>query len=193
MLGSSLVTQWQRIHLPVQDTRVPSLIQEDPTCRRATKPMGHNYWTCALEPGSRNYWPHVPHLLKPRYPGAHAPQQEKPLKREAHAPHLKSSPCLPMRSDEGPAQPKISLKKRSDSSLPEAGAPPVAKVMRKEAQHTQRRDRASGVPLEILEPLPPKTRVCLLSALCFHLHLWLYGGLSPTTSLWKKELTYSSS
>ena len=33
----------------------------------------------------------------------------------------------------------------------------------------------------------PKTRVCLLSALCFHLHLWLYGGLSPTTSLWKKS------
>ena len=31
----------------------------------------------------------------------------------------------------------------------------------------------------------PKTRVCLLSALCSHLHLWLYGGLSPTTSLWK--------
>jgi len=39
----------------------------------------------------------------------------------------------------------------------------------------------------------PKTRVCLLSALCSHLHLWLYRGLSPTTSLWKKELTYSSS
>jgi len=38
----------------------------------------------------------------------------------------------------------------------------------------------------------PKTRVCLLSALCFHPHLWLYGGLSPTTSL-KKELAYSSS
>ena len=38
----------------------------------------------------------------------------------------------------------------------------------------------------------PKTRVCLLSALCFHLHFWLYGGLSPTTSL-KKELAYSSS
>ena len=47
----------------------------------------------------------------------------------------------------------------------------MTKVMRKEAQHTQRRDRASGVPLEILEHLPPKTRVCLLSALCFHLHL----------------------
>ena len=25
----------------------------------------------------------------------------------------------------------------------------------------------------------PKTRVCLLSALCFHLHLWLYGGCPP--------------
>ena len=36
------------------------------------------------------------------------------------------------------------------------GALPLAKVMRKEAQHTQRQDRASGVPLEILEHLPPK-------------------------------------
>ena len=25
----------------------------------------------------------------------------------------------------------------------------------------------------------PKTRVCLLSALCSHLHLWLYGGCPP--------------
>ena len=33
----------------------------------------------------------------------------------------------------------------------------------------------------------PKNRVCLLSALCSHRHLWLYGGLSPTTSLWKKS------
>ena len=32
----------------------------------------------------------------------------------------------------------------------------MTKVMRKEARHTQRRDRASGVPLEILEHLPPK-------------------------------------
>ena len=40
--------------------------------------------------------------------------------------------------------------------VPGAGAPPVAKVTRKEARHTQRRDRASGVPLEIPEHLPPK-------------------------------------
>ena len=30
----------------------------------------------------------------------------------------------------------------------------MARVMRKEARHTQRWDRASGVPLEILEHLP---------------------------------------
>ena len=36
------------------------------------------------------------------------------------------------------------------------GTPPMAKVMRKEAWHTRRRDQASGVPLEILEHLPPK-------------------------------------
>ena len=42
------------------------------------------------------------------------------------------------------------------SFVPGAGAPPVAKVMKKEAWQMQRRDRASGVPLEILEHLPPK-------------------------------------
>jgi len=58
-----------------------------------------------------------------------------------------------------------------NGKVPGAGAPPLAQVMRKEARHTQRWDRASGVPLEILEHLPRKTRVCLLSALCSHLHL----------------------
>ena len=38
---------------------------------------------------------------------------------------------------------------------PAWGTPPMAKVMRKETRHTQRRDRASGVPLEILKHLPP--------------------------------------
>ena len=69
---------------------------------------------------------------------------------------------------------------------PVGGTPPVAKVMRKEAQHTQRRDRASGVPLGILEHLPPKLESACFTTLCSHLHLWLYGGLSPTTPLWKR-------
>ena len=36
--GTSLVVQWLRIHLPMQGTWVPSLVWEDPTCGRATKP-----------------------------------------------------------------------------------------------------------------------------------------------------------
>ena len=65
---------------------------------------------------------------------------------------------------------------------PAWGPPPVAKVMRKEARHTQRRDRVSGVPLEILEHLPPKPESAYFTTLCSHIHLQLYGGLSPTTS-----------
>ena len=41
--GTSLVVQWLRIRLPMQGIGVPSLVWEDPTCRRATKPMCHNY------------------------------------------------------------------------------------------------------------------------------------------------------
>ena len=41
--GTSLVLQWLRIHLPVQGTRVRALVQEEHTCRRATKPVCHNY------------------------------------------------------------------------------------------------------------------------------------------------------
>ena len=42
-LGTSLVVQGLRIRLPMQRTRVRSLVREDPTCHRATKPMRHNY------------------------------------------------------------------------------------------------------------------------------------------------------
>ena len=72
------------------------------------------------------------------------------------------------------------------------GIPLVTKVMRKEPQHTQRWDRASGVPPDSLEHLPPKKpESAYFIALCSH--LWLYWGLSPTTiSLSLSELTYSS-
>ena len=49
----------------MQGTSVQALVQEDPTCRGATKPMRHNYWACALEPANHNYWACVPQLLKP--------------------------------------------------------------------------------------------------------------------------------
>ena len=42
-VGTSLVAQWLRIRLPMQGTWVQALVQEDPTCCGATKPVGHNY------------------------------------------------------------------------------------------------------------------------------------------------------
>ena len=81
----------------MQDTRVPSLMWEDPSCWRATKPMGHNYSACALEPESCNYWVHVLQLLKPICPRSmfHNKETEKPLQWEARVLQLENSPCLP--------------------------------------------------------------------------------------------------
>ena len=53
-MGTSLA-QWLRIRLPVQGTRVQPLVQEDPTCPGATKPVCHKYWA------------HVLQLLKPAH------------------------------------------------------------------------------------------------------------------------------
>ena len=44
----SLVIQWLRIRLPMQGTRVPSLVWEDSTCRGAAKPVHHDCWAHAL-------------------------------------------------------------------------------------------------------------------------------------------------
>ena len=66
------------------------------------------------------------------------------------------------------------------------------KVMRKEARHTQRRDRASGVPLEILEHIPPKPESAYFLLVLSPKPLTLRGALPHYLSL-KKELAYSSS
>ena len=91
LFWASLVAQWLRVRLPVQGTRVRALVQEDPTCRGATKPVHHHYWACALEPVSHNYWSpctwspcsatreatamRSPHTTKKSSP--HSPQLEK--------------------------------------------------------------------------------------------------------------------
>ena len=49
--------------------------------RGTTEPTLHDYWSCALEPGSHNYWS----------PRACAPQQEKSSQWEAWAPQLAKS------------------------------------------------------------------------------------------------------
>ena len=70
---ASLVAQWLGICLPMQGTRVRALVWEDPTCRRATKPVSHNYWACAS--------------------GACAPQRERPRQWEARAPRWRVAPA----------------------------------------------------------------------------------------------------
>ena len=103
------MAQWWRICLPMQETQVRSLIQEDPTCGRATKPMCHNYWACAPEPENHNYWVCSQQLLKLAPPRACAPQQEQ---WEAYVPQLDSSPGSPPlekspRSNKDPTKTKI--------------------------------------------------------------------------------------
>ena len=66
--GASLVDLWWRVHLSRQKTRVRSLAWEGPTCRGATKLMCHNYWVCALEARTQNYWAHMLQLLNPVCP-----------------------------------------------------------------------------------------------------------------------------
>ena len=34
---------------------------------QSIKPMPHNYWACAPEPGNHNNWAHVQELLKPTH------------------------------------------------------------------------------------------------------------------------------
>ena len=83
--GASLVAQWLGILLPMQGTQVRALVQEDPACRRAMKPVCHNYWACTLEPTCHNYWA--------RTPRARDPQQEKPPQWEARAPQQRVAPA----------------------------------------------------------------------------------------------------
>ena len=40
---ASLVAQWLGIRLLMQGTRVHAPVREDPTCRGAAGPVGHNY------------------------------------------------------------------------------------------------------------------------------------------------------
>ena len=84
--------------LPMQGTQVRALVQEDPTCCGATKPMRHNYWAWALKPVSHNYWVCVPQLLSPcaTTTEAHMPRARALQQREATA---MRSPCTTTKSN----------------------------------------------------------------------------------------------
>ena len=73
--GTFLVVQWLRIRLPMQGTQVRSLVREDPTCCRATKPQLLSLRSRAREPQLLSL--HAA-TTEARMRRAHAPQQEKP-------------------------------------------------------------------------------------------------------------------
>ena len=75
--GPSLVVQWLRIRLLMQETQAQSLVWEDPTRSGATKPMGHDYCACvsrahkrqllSLSPGPVNHHERSRHDKKPAH------------------------------------------------------------------------------------------------------------------------------
>ena len=89
LLGLPLVAQWYRIRLPVQETQVWSLVREDPACSRATKPVCHHHWACALEHRSRNYWSSGSLELRSAAGQASTWQADS----SPCSPKLKKSPC----------------------------------------------------------------------------------------------------
>ena len=100
----------------MQGAWVPSLVWEDPTSCWTTKPSCRNYWNpCALGlPGQMSPRAATTEALASR---ACVPQQEKPLRWEAHAPQLESSPhSLQLEksphSCKDPVQPKERKKER---------------------------------------------------------------------------------
>ena len=58
--------------------------------------------------------------------------------------------------------------------------------MRKEARHTQRQDRASGVPLEILKHLPPNQSLPTFGFVLSPTPLTLWGAVPHYLSLKKR-------
>ena len=99
----SLAVQWLRIRLPMQGTWVWSLVLENPTHHRATKPVHHNYWACALEPTSHSTEAHPPTAC------VHSTRShcsEKPSNCDEEQPP-RCGERKPVQSNRDPVQPRI--------------------------------------------------------------------------------------
>ena len=66
----------------MQGTRVQSLVREDPISWEATKPVCHNYWACALEPGSHSERVVPTHCIYRKAHAAMKTQRSKKKKKQ---------------------------------------------------------------------------------------------------------------
>lgn len=90
----SLVVQWLGIHLAVQRTPVQSLVWEDPTRCRATKPVCHKDGDHALEPSSLYSWSLHTYSLCIHNKGSHHNGKTVPAIREQPPlTEARESPC----------------------------------------------------------------------------------------------------
>ena len=105
----SPVVQWLRICLAAQETLVWSLVWEDPTCHRATKPRRHKYRASALEPAGHSFW-----RLRAPSPCSTAGEVTA---TEAWALHLQSSPTHCRQREPVPATETQHGKTRAPESL----------------------------------------------------------------------------
>ena len=81
-IHDSLVVQWLRVHLPMQETwfnpwsgKIPHAVEQLSLCTTSTEPVHHKYWahapqvlspcTTSTEPVHHKYWARVLQLLKP--------------------------------------------------------------------------------------------------------------------------------
>ena len=87
--------------LPMQGIWVQSLVQEDATCHRTTKPMFCNYWARALEPTLCNKRSH--HSEKPTYQSWRVALT---LLNQRKSVHSNEDPVQPKKSDKIQALPQ---------------------------------------------------------------------------------------
>ena len=104
--------QWERIHLPMPETGVWSLIQKDRACTEQRNPCAETTKPALSSLGATTAEPTRCSHRRLRAPEPVLLQREKPPQWDAQAPQLETGPSSPQLGksphNEGPAQSKIS-------------------------------------------------------------------------------------
>ena len=94
----------------MQGTGVRTLVQEDPTCRGATKPMSHNYWSHVLQLLSPRAATTEAAHLEPVLCNNRSHHNEKNMHRNEEQPWLAATRESPCTATETQCSQKLKLK-----------------------------------------------------------------------------------